>query len=294
MIAATFLAALACTLTAGMSWLALYATSPEQIAAMEEWGVILLYTWGLGVFGLVCLAGHYPYGKMAPANGYSYMGGAKSILGMQVPARVAWCVQESPAFLVPLICWIQAEHSSSTTFGATNKVLLGMFMIHYFQRSFIYALRVRGKPAPLSLVMSCFMFCAGNGLLQGATLTKHYTFEDSHLYSPQFWAGLAMWAFGMFVNCQADNILINLRKPGETGYKIPRGGAFEWVSGANFFGEIIEWYGWGLAGGHGAGMAFGVFTMFNIAPRAYATHNWYLKKFPDYPKSRKAVVPYIL
>lgn len=67
----------------------------------------------------------------------------------------------------------------------------------------------------------------------------------------------------MAINLHSDEILRNLRKEGETEYKIPRGeiaiqsyfdviinsvsgGMFEYVSGANFFGEIIEWFGYFL------------------------------------------------
>ena len=45
----------------------------------------------------------------------------------------------------------------------------------------------------------------------------------------------------------SDQLLVNLRKPGETGYKIPVGGLFDYVTGANFFGEIVEWTGFALA-----------------------------------------------
>ena len=32
-----------------------------------------------------------------------------------------------------------------------------------------------------------------------------------------------MFVAGMIINIHSDHILRNLRKPGETGYKIPRG-----------------------------------------------------------------------
>jgi len=35
--------------------------------------------------------------------------------------------------------------------------------------------------------------------------------------------GIALFISGMVINIHADHILRNLRKPGETGYKIPQG-----------------------------------------------------------------------
>jgi len=42
------------------------------------------------------------------------------------------------------------------------------------------------------------------------------------------------------------------------------------------------------------GLAFFVFTFANLFPRAIRAHKWYRAKFPDYPKDRKAVVPFIV
>lgn len=39
-------------------------------------------------------------------------------------------------------------------------------------------------------------------------------------------AGSALWLIGWLMNIYSDSILRNLRKPGETGYKIPRGKGF--------------------------------------------------------------------
>lgn len=41
--------------------------------------------------------------------------------------------------------------------------------------------------------------------------------------------GVILFCTGMFINLQADHILRNLRKPGETGYKIPRGTCISFV-----------------------------------------------------------------
>jgi hypothetical protein len=96
------------------------------------------------------------------------------------------------------------------------------------------------------------------------------------------------------VNLWADGRLRRLRAPGETGYAIPRGGLFELVSCPNYLGEIVEWIGWAVASASLAGLAFAVYTAANLAPRAIAHHAWYREKFPGYPGSRKALVPFLL
>jgi 3-oxo-5-alpha-steroid 4-dehydrogenase 1 len=85
-----------------------------------------------------------------------------------------------------------------------------------------------------------------------------------------------------------------MRDAGETAYKIPRGGMFEYVSGANFFGEILEWTGFALASWSLVAFAFAFFTFSNTGPRGVNHHKWYQKKFSDdYPKTRKGVIPFI-
>jgi len=45
-----------------------------------------------------------------------------------------------------------------------------------------------------------------------------------------FFSGLAMFISGLVINIHSDHILRNLRKPGETGYKIPTGTLFSYRS----------------------------------------------------------------
>ena len=103
--------------------------------------------------------------------------------------------------------------------------------------------------------------------------------------------GLVLFLSGFILNRWADRVLHNLRKPGETAYKIPYGGFYRWISCPNYLGEIIEWAGWAVATWSLPGLAFAVWTCANLVPRARANHAWYKKHFADYPPERKALIP---
>ena len=99
---------------------------------------------------------------------------------------------------------------------------------------------------------------------------------------------------GMAVNVWSDRVLVRLKK--ETGgiYKVPRGGWFEMVSCPNYFGECVEWLGWAVITWSWAGLGFFLHMCCNLVPRARAYHKWYLVKFgEDYPRTRKAILPFL-
>ena len=106
--------------------------------------------------------------------------------------------------------------------------------------------------------------------------------------------GMILFCFGIYTNCQSDDILRNLRSDGSTGYKIPRGGMFEYVAAANLWGETVEWVGWALACWSLQAFAFAAFALLYLSAKSYSHHKWYLKKFDDYPKDRKIFIPYLL
>ncbi|XP_013420420.1 3-oxo-5-alpha-steroid 4-dehydrogenase 1 [Lingula anatina] len=213
--------------------------------------------------------------------------------GVLIPSRVAWLIQELPALFVPvylIFCTDSLKRSATA-----NQVLLSAFIVHYFQRALIYPCLIKGgKPTPFIPFFLALVYCTFNGYLQARFLLQYADYPNHWVLSPNFIIGLLLFGFGMFVNIHSDHVLRNLRKPGETGYKIPRGGMFEYVSGANFFGECLEWTGFAIACWSLPALAFCIFTWLNTGPRAFHHHQYYLEKFDDYPKERKALLPFLM
>mmetsp|Transcript_25504 Transcript_25504/g.39213 ORF Transcript_25504/g.39213 Transcript_25504/m.39213 type:complete len:156 (-) Transcript_25504:58-525(-) len=146
---------------------------------------------------------------------------------------------------------------------------------------------------PLMVPVAAFAFTNCNGYMQALNVCRLQKYPSNYCSTFQFQCGLILFFMGAYINMQSDTILRNLRQPGEIGYKIPRGGFFEYCSGANYFGEIIEWLGYAIACNSFASFAFLIYTCSNLIPRGVSHHNWYTKTFKDYPQDRKAIIPFI-
>ena len=211
--------------------------------------------------------------------------------GPVLPGRFGWLLMESPTVLIfPLVFF-----AGSQRLEAAPLILFACWMFHYVHRTLVFPFRLRAvKPWPLLLVFFALVFQTLNSYANGAWLGELGSYGQAWLSDPRFLIGMALFVAGEAINLQADTILINLRKPGETGYKIPRGGMYRYVTAANYFGELLAWIGFAVASWSLAGLAFVVYTAANLAPRAHTNHQWYLEKFgEEYPKERKALVPFV-
>jgi 3-oxo-5-alpha-steroid 4-dehydrogenase 1 len=208
--------------------------------------------------------------------------------GPVVRNKLAWVVMEAPSPLFFALCFLIGNNHSIVPL-----VFLGLWEAHYVHRAFIYPFSLRGnRQMPISVIGLGVLFNLMNAYLNGHyifTLSTQYT--TRWLIDPRFIGGLTLFVCGYLINRAADRILHNLRAPGETGYKVPQTGFYRWISCPNYLGEIVVWSGWALATWSLPGLAFAVWTIANLAPRARSNHKWYQQTFPDYPAERKALLP---
>lgn len=241
----------------------------------------------LGVIGVAVLVFVVLFFVTAPYGRYARAG-----WGITISNRLGWVIMESPAALAFAGIYVFGRNA----WQPVPLVLAAIWLTHYVHRAFIFPLRLRSgkKPMPASVACMAIGFNIVNAYLNARWISHLGVYDLSWLSDPRFLVGTAAFAIGMVVNITSDNILFSLRKPGESGYKIPKGGAYRWVSMPNYFGELIEWGGWAVATWSLAGTSFLLFTFANLVPRAFTNHRWYQEQFPDYPKERRAVIPWLL
>lgn len=216
--------------------------------------------------------------------------------GPGIPTRWAWVIMEAPSSIGFAAIYFLGDQP----FQLMPLILFLMWQSHYFQRSFIFPFLIKTRPGDTTPVMIPVLAVSTNmiiSFLNAAILSWSvlgHTYDTSWLTDPRFILGAAIFVLGYRVNRKADAMLAALRKPGETGYKIPRGWLYEKISCPNYLGEFMVWIGWAIATWSLGGLAFVLWTMANLVPRALQNHGWYHEKFSDYPKERKAVFPYLL
>lgn len=196
--------------------------------------------------------------------------------GPEMPGRLAWVLIEWPTLIVfggfALVhqAWVPA----------------GLWMLHYVRRTVVFPLvQPSFKDSALVVVVSGMVFQLANSTTNGAALAASRSWDD-----PLLWAGVTVFLVGQAVNIHGDRVIMGLRAPGETGYRLPEAGLFRWVTNVAYLGEILTWCGWAVLTGSLAGLAFAVFTIANLAPRARSNALWYVKRFGRAP-GRWVLVP---
>lgn len=229
--------------------------------------------------------------RMEAAYGMTY----SSRWGPALNNRAGWIIMEAPAFILLALIWILSPRATQVA----PCVMGALFELHYFQRSFIFPLLMRGKSRmPLAIGLMGMVFNSINAYMIGGWLfhlapPTLYTAE--WLTSPLFILGTAVFFAGMAINLHSDHVIRNLRKPGDTRHYIPRKGLYRYVTAANYFGELTEWTGFAILTWSVPGAIFVLWTFANLAPRAKSLNKRYRDQFGEEFTSlnRRYIIPFI-
>ena len=132
--------------------------------------------------------------------GYGYL--STSNWGPKIGNKTAWVLMEAPAFCFMLYYTLKYAFSGAQT-GNCNAVLYimaGFYLLHYFQRSFIFPLMMRGKSTmPVAIMLMGLVFNTLNAYMIGGWLFGEAPagmYDINWLWSPRFIIGTIIFFAG--------------------------------------------------------------------------------------------------
>ncbi|BFU19482.1 steroid 5-alpha reductase, putative [Entamoeba histolytica HM-1:IMSS-B] len=211
--------------------------------------------------------------------------------GVTINNRIGWCIMEIVSMIGMLIFYVYSSVDEIVPI-----ISLILFVIHYFRRSIIFPLRMsKGGKMPIIIMLMGMVFNLCNCYVQAGWL---FLYHPPHYYlgwfnTPQCYFGVLVFFVGMAINVHSDEIIRNLRKEGETEHKLPQGGLFDYVTSAQYFGELVEWLGFSIFTLSPGAIVFFLWTFANLMPRARSVHLAYRRKFKNQVGDRKILIPFI-
>lgn len=215
--------------------------------------------------------------------------------GWSINNKIAWVLMEAPVFATMVWVW----STSGFSLHLPELVLLCLFLVHYFQRSFVFPMLMKGRSQmPVVIMLMGVVFNVINGLMQGGGLywfpNPDFSEGASYLLRWNALLGITLFVVGMAINLHSDHVIRHLRAPGDTRHYLPKAGMYRYVTSANYLGELTEWVGFALAAYTPVAWVFPLWTAANLVPRAHAIHKKYLNEFGAVAVgSRKRIIPFI-
>lgn len=240
---------------------------------------------------------------------------------LNVPGRIGWMIMECPGFMTLLyIMSTLTEQEGIEDLPWQNKVLAGLFVIHYSYRAVMFPIMAPSmSPLHISVMAMAagFQFvnatCIGSWLAAyGPKTAADWEAQLGPFSTLQFVVGIAIFYLGLAANYFHDDELREIRRreeqrrervARETGaklesvhkhYQVPNTGFFKYMLYPHYFMEWIEWTGFYMASGWSCVPArmFLVNEIASMLPRAVKGRKWYVERFgEDKIGKRWAVIP---
>lgn len=214
-------------------------------------------------------------------------------LGIQVSWRGVYVVEYLGPFLIFLIFFYLSGHFNGPVI---SNIAFLMVFVHYAKRILesLFVHEFSRSHMPLqNLFVNCAYYWGLFGFLNG-----YYIFFGNIDFAKNVLTYrlplIGLFLYAEFNNLQCHLILKQLKAENNGEKGIPKGNFFGFVSCANYFWEFIAWFSYALFVGHWSCFLFAFAGLFIMSKWALQRHRSYKRLFPDYPKNRKAILPFIL
>ncbi|XP_022910479.1 probable very-long-chain enoyl-CoA reductase art-1 [Onthophagus taurus] len=223
-------------------------------------------------------------------------------LGLQIGWRTVFVAEYFGPLIVYILfalrpAFIYANSNAPYSLGA--KIAVCCWSFHYLKRIYesIFVHRFSHATMPIrSLFKNCAYYWGFAAYI--AVHVNHPLFTEPSFLQMAF--GLGMFIFCELGNLSIHLLLRDLRPAGSTVRKIPKPNSnfftklFNLVSCPNYTYEYGAWLGFSILTSCVPALIFAMAGMYQMTLWAINKHKNYKKEFKDYPKSRKAIIPYML
>jgi len=122
----------------------------------------------------------------------------------------------------------------------------------------------------------------------------YHPYYTNSLPLPVVYVGVGVFLLAELGNFASHITLRNLRPEGTRQRGIPRGGLFEYVSCANYTYELLAWAAFSFYTSCITAWLFFAVSFGQIYLWAIKKHKRYRAEFADYPRRRKALIPFLV
>lgn len=225
-------------------------------------------------------------------------------LGMQLGWRLVYMIEYAgPLFILPLLYYLPSPiygliSDKTPTQKATFLMMIGHFLKRELESMFLHRFSSDTMPAK-NIIINCLYYWVFNGLFVGYFLfSPRYT--DPKWSSTVFYSLIGSFTVAEIMNFFCHLHLRNLRPSGTKVRGIPKGYGFDLVSCANYFWEIVAWASFAGLSKCLPAYIFLSASLIILTNWSKVRHRKYIKEFDGkegrtaYPKSRKALIPFII
>lgn len=215
-------------------------------------------------------------------------------LGPQISWRTVFSLEYLGPLLIHQAYLIKAVYFDQKELNLVQ--LLGYMMVtfHFLKREYetILVHRFSHSTMPLS---NLFKNSAHYWILSGFGI-GHFLYSSNFKSTksiPLIYASVVIFIMAELANFRTHLILRDLRPSGSNTRAIPRGFGFSLVSCPNYFFEMVAWCAFSFMTELPSAWFFTAVAGGQMYLWAVKKHQRYLKEFPDYPKNRKPMIPFL-